>query len=69
MEIKADDEILKKVQLKVFCPVCNWRVCNIEKGTRGCLVIKCPNCRHVSEIPVAFRLRKPQNRKRIAALR
>lgn len=69
MEVKVEEEVLKKVQLKVFCPVCNWRVCNIEKGTKGCLVIKCPNCRHVSEIPVAFRLKKAHNRQPISVYR
>lgn len=69
MEVKVDEEILKKEQLKVFCPVCNWRVCSIEKGTKGCLVIKCPNCRHVSEIPVAFRLRRRQNRQLLSIYR
>ena len=42
----------------VYCPVCKKRIMDIEKGTRGSIQVKCPKCKTVSRIAVAFRLQK-----------
>ncbi len=62
-----NEEILLENKIKTHCPICNWRVFDIEKGTKGCLVIKCPNCRHISRISVAFRLKRPKSISRVTS--
>ena len=42
----------------VRCPVCNKRIMDIEKGTKGNILVKCPKCKNVSRIAVAFRLNR-----------
>lgn len=42
----------------VYCPVCKKRIMDIEKGTKGSILVKCPKCKNVSRIAVAFRLKK-----------
>lgn len=42
----------------VRCPICNKRIMDIERGTKGSIQVKCPNCKKVSRISVAFRLNR-----------
>lgn len=50
-------EITYKPKIEVKCPLCHRRIFDILKETRGTIIIKCPNCRTVSEVAVAFRIR------------
>lgn len=51
-----DYEITYKPKVEILCPICHRRIFDVIKGTRGTISIKCPNCRTVSEVSVAFRL-------------
>ena len=43
-------EIPLKAKVIVKCPDCGARVCDVIKGTKGCIEIKCPDCKKVSRI-------------------
>ena len=43
---------------EVHCPVCHWRIMDVEKGTKGSVQVKCPHCKKISRISLAYRLRK-----------
>jgi phage FluMu protein Com len=43
---------------EVHCPVCHWRIMDVEKGTKGGIQVKCPHCKNISRISLAYRLRK-----------
>ena len=52
-----EDQTEKSVAA-VYCPICKRRIMDIEKGTKGNIQVKCPKCKHISRIAVAFRLNK-----------
>lgn len=54
---ESDYKITYRPKVEVKCPLCHRRIFDVLKGTRGTIKIKCPNCRTVSEVSVAFRLR------------
>ena len=55
-------EIPLKAKVIVKCPDCGARVCDVIKGTKGCIEIKCPECKKVSRIKLSFRLSNPINK-------
>ena len=63
-ENKMEDfeyQITYKPRVEVKCPICHRRIFDILQGTKGVIKIKCPNCRTVTEVSVAFRLRTTHN--------
>ena len=56
------EKVVYVPEVQIKCPLCHKRMLNITKGTKGTIKIKCPNCKTLSEIGVAFRLRRqPQS--------
>ena len=53
MEIKQIQELQRFIVRYV-----KKRIMDIEKGTKGSILVKCPKCKNVSRIAVAFRLKK-----------
>ena len=56
----SDERFMPRLVVK--CPVCNHRVFDVVKGTKGAIEIKCPMCHHITKINVAFRLSNPNSR-------
>ena len=45
-------------RMRVFCPLCRWRLMDKVTPLNGTAQIKCPNCHRVVEVDLKLRLNR-----------
>ena len=48
-------EEIKYIRVSKKCPYCNWRLFDKVEPSTGCIEMKCPNCKAVVKVSLAFR--------------
>lgn len=48
-------EYSEKIRVVKKCPNCGWRILDKVTPTTGVIEMKCPNCRRIVEVDLAFR--------------
>ena len=59
------DENRNSVKVSKTCPTCGWRVLDKITPTSGMIEMKCPHCRSVITINLAYRRMRPAPQMRI----